>query len=80
MTSGRSLPGAANGGLPYSEIPHLITVGFGRQTLLGAADTLIDLVSHRENYATSSGRRLCDGARGGVTTFTVSPPACRMTA
>ena len=30
-------------GFPYSEIPHLITVGFGRQTLLGAADTLIDL-------------------------------------
>ncbi|MGQ7790432.1 hypothetical protein ACULNC_22260 [Shigella flexneri] len=25
-------------GFPYSEIPHLITVGFGRQTLLGAAD------------------------------------------
>ncbi len=44
-------------GFPYSEIPHLITVGFGRQTLLGAADTLIDLVS-RENCATSSGRRL----------------------
>ncbi len=29
-------------GFPYSEIPHLITVGFGRQTLLGAADTLIE--------------------------------------
>ncbi len=32
-------------GFPYSEIPHLITVGFGRQTPLGAADTLIDLVA-----------------------------------
>ena len=42
-------PGAADGGkLPYSEIPHLITVGFGRQTLLGAADTLIDLVSREK--------------------------------
>ncbi|XPE38465.1 hypothetical protein ACNKHS_04875 [Shigella flexneri] len=27
-------------GFPYSEIPHLITVGFGREeTLLGAADS-----------------------------------------
>ena len=40
-------------GFPYSEIPHLITVGFGRQTLLGAADTLIDL-SVVKNCAISS--------------------------
>ncbi len=45
----RSSPGAQQmAGFPYSEIPHLITVGFGRQTLLGAADTLIDLVSREK--------------------------------
>ena len=44
-------------GFPYTEIEHLITVGFGRQTLLNAADTVIDLVSQK-NCATSSGRRL----------------------
>ncbi|HIH3563769.1 TPA: hydroxylamine reductase [Escherichia coli] len=50
-------------GFPYSEIPHLITVGFGRQTLLGAADTLIDLVS-REKLRHIFLLGGCDGARG----------------
>ncbi len=40
-------------GFPYSEIEHLITVGFGRQTLLNAADTVIDLVSQK-NFVMSS--------------------------
>lgn len=35
-------------GFPFSEIEHLITVGFGRETLLGAADSLIDLVSRQK--------------------------------
>ncbi len=34
-------PGATNGRLPVQRNSDLITVGFGRQTLLGAADTLI---------------------------------------
>ncbi|MDH0356820.1 hydroxylamine reductase [Morganella sp. GD04133] len=50
-------------GFPYSEIEHLITVGFGRETLLNAADTVIDLV------ATGKLRHVflvggCDGSRG----------------
>ncbi len=40
-------------GFPYSELEHLITVGFGRQTLLNAADTVIDLVASK-SYAMSS--------------------------
>ncbi|XBS69037.1 hydroxylamine reductase [Acerihabitans sp. KWT182] len=35
-------------GFPYSEIEHLITIGFGRQTLLNAADTVIDLVARQK--------------------------------
>ncbi|WP_213990582.1 hydroxylamine reductase [Sodalis sp. dw_96] len=35
-------------GFPYSEIEHLITIGFGRQTLLDAADTVIDLVARQK--------------------------------
>lgn len=35
-------------GFPYSELEHLITVGFGRQTLLNAADTVIDLVASKK--------------------------------
>lgn len=35
-------------GFPYSEIEHLITVGFGRQTLFSAADSVIDLVSQQK--------------------------------
>ena len=56
-------------GFPYSEIPHLITVGFGRQTLLGAADTLIDLVS-REKLRHIFLVGGCDGARGERNYFT----------
>ena len=56
-------------GFPYSEIPHLITVGFGRQTLLGAADSLIDLVS-REKLRHIFLVGGCDGARGERNYFT----------
>ncbi|TCL04517.1 hydroxylamine reductase [Sodalis ligni] len=35
-------------GFPYSEIEHMITIGFGRQTLLDAADTVIDLVAQQK--------------------------------
>lgn len=66
-------------GFPYSEIPHLITVGFGRQTLLGAADTLIDLVS-RENCVISSCLAAVTAHAASVTISPISPPACRMTA
>ncbi|MGF7453090.1 hydroxylamine reductase [Pasteurella bettyae] len=31
-------------GFPYTELEHLITVGFGRQTLVDASDAVIDLV------------------------------------
>lgn len=56
-------------GFPYSEIEHLITVGFGRQTLLAAADTLIDLVS-REKLRHIFLIGGCDGARGERSYFT----------
>ena len=56
-------------GFAYSEIEHLITVGFGRQTLLGAADTLIDLVS-REKLRHVFLVGGCDGARGERSYFT----------
>ena len=56
-------------GFPYSEIPHLITVGFGRETLLGAADSLIDLVS-REKLRHIFLIGGCDGARGERNYFT----------
>ncbi|MBK5144823.1 hydroxylamine reductase [Budviciaceae bacterium BWR-B9] len=50
-------------GFPYSEIEHLITVGFGRQTLLNAADTVIDLVSQKKlHHVFLVGG--CDGSRG----------------
>ncbi|MHC5175265.1 hydroxylamine reductase [Serratia rhizosphaerae] len=50
-------------GFPYSEIEHLITVGFGRQTLLNAADTVIDLVSRKKlRHVFLVGG--CDGSRG----------------
>lgn len=56
-------------GFPYSEIEHLITVGFGRKTLLGAADTLIDLVSRQKlRHIFLVGG--CDGAREQRTYFT----------
>lgn len=56
-------------GFPYSEIEHLITVGFGRQTLLGAADTLIDLVS-REKLRHIFLVGGCDGERTERSYFT----------
>ncbi|MDS0787760.1 hydroxylamine reductase [Proteus vulgaris] len=50
-------------GFPYSEIEHLITVGFGRETLLNAADTVIDLVSQKKlRHVFLVGG--CDGSRG----------------
>ncbi len=49
-------------GFPYSEIEHLITVGFGRQTLLDAADTVIDLVVRKKlRHVFLVGG--CDGSR-----------------
>ncbi|THD49209.1 hydroxylamine reductase [Enterobacteriaceae bacterium ML5] len=56
-------------GFRYSEIEQEITVGFGRQTLLSAADTVIDLV------ATKKLRHIfliggCDGSRGERSYFT----------
>ncbi len=56
-------------GFPYTEIEHLITVGFGRQTLLNAADTVIDLVSQKK----TAPRLLvggCDGSRDERSYFT----------
>ncbi|WP_109849777.1 hydroxylamine reductase [Proteus sp. CA142267] len=50
-------------GFPYNEIEHLITVGFGRETLLNAADTVIDLVSQNKlRHVFLVGG--CDGSRG----------------
>ncbi|MCW9689254.1 hydroxylamine reductase [Proteus terrae] len=50
-------------GFPYNEIEHLITVGFGRETLLNAADTVIDLVSQKKlRHVFLVGG--CDGSRG----------------
>lgn len=50
-------------GFPYSELEQLITVGFGRQTLLNAADTVIDLVSQKKlRHLFLVGG--CDGSRG----------------
>ena len=56
-------------GFPYSEIEHLITVGFGRQVLLGAADTVIDLVVQKKlRHVFLVGG--CDGSRGERSYFT----------
>lgn len=50
-------------GFPYNEIEHLITIGFGRETLLNAADTVIDLVSQKKlRHVFLVGG--CDGSRG----------------
>lgn len=49
-------------GFPYDELEHMITVGFGRQTLLNAADTVIDLVSQKKlRHVFLVGG--CDGSR-----------------
>ncbi len=56
-------------GFPYSEIEHLITVGFGRETLLSAADSVIDLVSAgklRHVFLVGG----CDGSRDERSYFT----------
>lgn len=56
-------------GFPYSEIEHLITVGFGRQTLLDAADTVIDLVARQKlRHVFLVGG--CDGSREERSYFT----------
>ncbi len=50
-------------GFPYTEPAHEITVGFGRQTLLGAADTVIEMVSQKKlRHVFLVGG--CDGSRG----------------
>ncbi|MEC5341847.1 hydroxylamine reductase [Brenneria populi] len=63
-------------GFPYSEIEHLITVGFGRETLLSAADTVIDLVAQKKlRHVFLVGG--CDGSReerSYFTDFTVKVP------
>lgn len=56
-------------GFRYSEIEQEITVGFGRQTLLGAADTMIDLVAAKKlRHIFLIGG--CDGSRGERSYFT----------
>ena len=50
-------------GFPYTELEHQITVGFGRQTLLGAADSVINLVLQKKlRHIFLVGG--CDGSRG----------------
>lgn len=56
-------------GFRYSEIEQEITVGFGRQTLLGAADTVIDLVAAKKlRHIFLIGG--CDGSRSERSYFT----------
>ena len=56
-------------GFPYTEIEHMITVGFGRQTLLNAADTVIDLVAQKKlRHVFLVGG--CDGSRDERSYFT----------
>lgn len=56
-------------GFPYSEIEQQITVGFGRQTLLNAADTVIDLVVQKKlRHVFLVGG--CDGSREERSYFT----------
>ncbi|RYC48222.1 hydroxylamine reductase [Pectobacterium zantedeschiae] len=63
-------------GFPYSEIEHTITVGFGRETLLSAADTVIDLVAQKKlRHVFLVGG--CDGSReerSYFTDFTLNVP------
>ncbi|WP_409159477.1 hydroxylamine reductase [Pectobacterium sp. B2J-2] len=63
-------------GFPYSEIEHIITVGFGRETLLSAADTVIDLVAQKKlRHVFLVGG--CDGSReerSYFTDFTLNVP------
>ncbi|MCW6567946.1 hydroxylamine reductase [Yersinia ruckeri] len=56
-------------GFPYNELEHMITVGFGRQTLLNSADTVIDLVSRKKlRHIFLVGG--CDGSRDERSYFT----------
>ncbi|QLK60602.1 hydroxylamine reductase [Enterobacteriaceae bacterium Kacie_13] len=56
-------------GFRYSEIEQEISVGFGRQTLLGAADTVIDLVAAKKlRHIFLIGG--CDGSRSERSYFT----------
>ncbi|UAN53346.1 hydroxylamine reductase [Serratia sp. JSRIV002] len=56
-------------GFPYSEIEQLITVGFGRQVLLNAADTVVDLVVQKKlRHVFLVGG--CDGSRDERSYFT----------
>ncbi|MEE4409411.1 MULTISPECIES: hydroxylamine reductase [unclassified Serratia (in: enterobacteria)] len=56
-------------GFPYTEIEHMITVGFGRQTLLNAADTVINLVAQKKlRHVFLVGG--CDGSRDERSYFT----------
>ncbi len=56
-------------GFRYSEIEQEITVGFGRQTLLNAADTVIDLVASKKlRHIFLIGG--CDGSRSERSYFT----------
>ncbi|WP_409308980.1 hydroxylamine reductase [Pectobacterium sp. B1J-3] len=63
-------------GFPYNEIEHQITVGFGRETLLSAADTVIDLVAQKKlRHVFLVGG--CDGSReerSYFTDFTLNVP------
>ncbi|CAI1571342.1 TPA: hydroxylamine reductase [Serratia fonticola] len=56
-------------GFPYSEIEQLITVGFGRQVLLSAADTVVELVVQKKlRHVFLVGG--CDGSRDERSYFT----------
>ncbi|KEY57755.1 hydroxylamine reductase [Serratia sp. DD3] len=56
-------------GFPYSEIEQQITIGFGRQVLLNAADTVIDLVAQKKlRHVFLVGG--CDGSRDDRSYFT----------
>ncbi|WP_411752278.1 hydroxylamine reductase [Serratia sp. (in: enterobacteria)] len=56
-------------GFPYSEIEQLITVGFGREVLLSAADTVVDLVVQKKlRHVFLVGG--CDGSRDERSYFT----------
>lgn len=56
-------------GFPGSELPHAITVGFGRQALLDAADSVIDLVAQNKlRHVFLIGG--CDGSRAQRSYFT----------
>lgn len=50
-------------GFPYTEIEHNITIGFGREVLLGASDAVIDLVVQKKlRHVFLVGG--CDGSKG----------------